>query len=59
MDAHEDFYGDERLASTLAGFQELTLDELVEGVVRSVRAFSRDVTQSDDITAMAVSCQQP
>ena len=59
MNAREDFYEDERLASTLAGLQELTLDELVDGVVRSVRAFSSDTTQSDDITAMAVSYQQP
>ena len=59
MNAHEEFYGDERLASTLAGLQELTLHELVDGVVDSVRAFSRDTTQYDDITAMAVSYQQP
>ena len=58
MNAQEDFYGDERLASTLAGLQEATLNELVDGVVRSVRAFSGDATQSDDITAMAVSYQQ-
>ncbi len=59
MNAQEDFYGDERLAGTLAGLQELALDELVDGVVHSVRAFSHDTTQSDDITAMAVSYQQP
>ena len=59
MNAQEDFYGDERLAGTLAGLQELALDELVDGVVHSVRAFSRGTTQSDDITAMVVSYQQP
>ena len=58
MDAHEDFYGDERLASTLAELQEGALDELVNGVVRSVRSFSGGAPQSDDITAMAVSYQQ-
>ncbi len=59
MNAQEDFYGDERLATTLAGLQEKTLVELVDGVVLSVRAFSRPAIQSDDITAMAVSYQQP
>ena len=59
MNAQEDFYGDERLAGTLAGLQELALDELVDGVVHSVRAFSHGTTQSDDITAMVVSYQQP
>ena len=58
MDAHEDFYGDERLASTLTELREATLNELVDGVVRSVRAFSGGAPQSDDITAMAVSYRQ-
>ena len=58
MNGHEDFYGDECLAGVLSELQEATLNELVAGVVGSVRAFADGAAQYDDITAMAISYQQ-
>jgi sigma-B regulation protein RsbU (phosphoserine phosphatase) len=54
MNAHDDFYGDERLLAALAAAPGATPVETVERVLTDVRAFVAGAKQSDDITVLAV-----
>jgi sigma-B regulation protein RsbU (phosphoserine phosphatase) len=53
MNPVEDFYGEDRLLSALAGASDATLAEIVARVMADVRAFADGAKQSDDITVLA------
>jgi sigma-B regulation protein RsbU (phosphoserine phosphatase) len=54
LNAHEEFYGDERLLAVLASASGRGSVEIVKRVLDDVRAFAADAKQSDDITVVAV-----
>ena len=53
MDASEDFYGEERLLTTLAAATGASAADIVTRVLGDVRAFVAGAKQSDDITVLA------
>ena len=53
MDASEDFYGEERLLTTLAAATGASAVDTVTRVLGDVRAFVAGAKQSDDITVLA------
>ncbi len=54
MNAEEAFYSNERLIRTTGRHQDQGTEDLVNGVVDSVKTFSDGASQSDDITLLAV-----
>ncbi len=52
MNEQDELYGEDRLEAELAGLRDAPMKELIEGVARSVLAFTRGAPQSDDITMM-------
>lgn len=55
MDTRGEFYGEERLAAALQGHQDLvTAKDVVEAVLREIRAFSERVPQFDDIAVVCL-----
>ena len=54
--AGEDFYGEERLLTTLSSAGSASVTEIVQRVVADVHAFAAEAQQSDDITVLAVRC---
>ena len=49
----EDFYGEERLLTTLAAVSGAQPAEIVTRVMADVRAFTAGAKQNDDITILA------
>jgi predicted ATPase/serine phosphatase RsbU (regulator of sigma subunit)/tRNA A-37 threonylcarbamoyl transferase component Bud32 len=54
MDAHEDFFGEDRLTALLRQIQHLPPQDLVENIRNAVNAFVGSTPQSDDITIVAL-----
>jgi serine phosphatase RsbU (regulator of sigma subunit) len=55
MDTRGEFYGEERLVTALQGHQDLvTAKDVVEAVLREVRAFSENAPQFDDIAGVCL-----
>jgi sigma-B regulation protein RsbU (phosphoserine phosphatase) len=53
MNTGDDFYGEDRLVTVLAGLSNATPADTVSRVLADVRAFAAGAKQSDDITLLA------
>ena len=54
MDANQELYSDARLEKLLATLQSASVEDIIHRVVADVHEYSKDVEQSDDITALAL-----
>lgn len=50
----KEFYSDQRLLETIRTYPDNSPEELVNNVVNSVKSFSKEVSQADDITVLAL-----
>jgi serine phosphatase RsbU (regulator of sigma subunit) len=53
MNVAEDFFGEDRLLGVLAPFAASSAAEIVDAVMKAVRAFAAGAVQNDDITVLA------
>jgi len=47
-------YMEERLGACLGRFNDLSISDLVQGVLDDIEAFTDEAAQADDITVMAL-----
>ncbi|MGB5100753.1 MAG: SpoIIE family protein phosphatase [Methanothrix sp.] len=54
MNGKEEFFGENRLRSSLAAVAELSAQRILDSILRDLSQFSDGAEQSDDITAMVI-----
>jgi phosphoserine phosphatase RsbU/P len=58
MNGKEEFFGENRLRSSLAAATELSAQGILDSILRDLKRFSAGAEQSDDITAMVIKVER-
>jgi len=58
MNHKEEFFGENRLRSSLASASNLSAQEILDSVLRDLGQFTKGVEQSDDITAIVIKVER-
>jgi phosphoserine phosphatase RsbU/P len=58
MNDKEEFFGPDRLRSSLAAAAELSAQEILDSILRNLRQFTKGAEQSDDITAIVIKVEE-